>query len=112
MRPKLVVGVSMLSALLGAGSCIGIVWGVSSALNPVNKPGLLAFATLLLPIASIIFASIFVYRHTARRRKLQAFITAVLATILTLAIFVIATILSARRGTTDPPQTNQPHSIT
>jgi hypothetical protein len=112
MRPKLVVGVSMLSALLGAGSCIGIVLGVSSALNPVSKPGLLAFATLLLPIASIIFASIFVYRHTARRRKLQAFITAVLATILTLAIFVIATILSARRGTTDPPQTNQPHSIT
>ena len=112
MRPKLVVGIATLSALLGAGSCIGIVLGVSSALNPVGKPGLLAFATLLLPIASIIFASIFVYRHTARRRKLQALITAVLATILTLGIFVLATILSARRGTTDPPRTTQPHSIT
>jgi len=112
MRPKLVVGVSMLSALLGAGSCVGIVLGVSSALNSTGKPGLLAFATLLLPIASIIFASIFVYRHTARRRKLQAFITAVLATILTLGIFVLATILSARRGVTDPPRSTQPHSIT
>ena len=112
MRPKLVVGVSLLAALLGAGSCIGIVLGVFSALNPVAKPGLLVAATLLLPIATIVFASVFVYRHTARRRKLQAFITAVLATLLTLGLFVLATIWSSRRNTPEPPQITQPQQAT
>jgi hypothetical protein len=41
----------------------------------LSSPGLLVFSTLLLPVAAIVVASIFVYRHTARRRKLQAFLT-------------------------------------
>jgi purine-cytosine permease-like protein len=109
MRPKLVVGMSFLAALLGAGSCIGIVLGISSSLNPA-RPGLIVTATLLLPIAAIIFASFFVYRHTARRRKLQAFVTAILATLLTLSFFVLATILSARRNNTEPPTVTPTHS--
>jgi purine-cytosine permease-like protein len=110
MRPKLVLGVSFLAALLGAGSCIGIVLGISSSLNPASRPGLIVIASLLLPIAAIIFASVFVYRHTARRRKLQAFVTAVLATLLTLSFFVLATILSARRNNTEPPTITPPHT--
>jgi uncharacterized membrane-anchored protein len=58
----------------------------------------------LLPIATIIFASIFVYRHTARRRKLQAFLTVVLATLLTLALFIVVSIVSARKNPTEPAQ--------
>jgi small-conductance mechanosensitive channel len=65
---------------------------------------------LVLPIAAIVFASVFVYRHTARRRTLQAFMTAVLATLLTLGLFVVATILSARRNSIDRPPVTQPHS--
>ena len=103
MRPKLVVGVSSLAALTGAGSCIAIIFGVFASLNPVTKPGLLVAATFLLPVLAIAFASIFVYRHTARRRKLQALMTAVLATLLTLALFVLAIILSARRNVNEPP---------
>jgi hypothetical protein len=112
MRPKLVVGVSILAALLGAGSCIGIVLGVFSAVNPVPKPGLIVSATLLLPIATIVFAAFFVYRHTAKRRKLQAFLTAVLATLITLGLLLLTTILTARRGTAEPPQIIQPPSPT
>ncbi|HEY6805943.1 MAG TPA: hypothetical protein VI306_20350 [Pyrinomonadaceae bacterium] len=110
MRPKLVIGVSFLAALLGAGLCIGIVLALTSTVNVPVKPGLLVSASLLLPIATIIFGAIFVYRHTARRRKLQAFVTAVLATLLTLGLFVLATILSARRGLTDPPAVTQPRT--
>jgi uncharacterized membrane-anchored protein len=58
----------------------------------------------LLPIATIIFASIFVYRHTARRRKLQAFLTVVLATLLTLALFIVVSIVSARKNPIEPAQ--------
>jgi hypothetical protein len=104
MRPKLVVGVSSLAALVGAGSCIAIVFGVFSSLNPVTRPGLLVAATFLLPVGATAFASIFVYRHTARRRKLQAFMTAILATLLILALFVLAIILSARLNVNPRPQ--------
>ena len=110
MRPKLVVGVSLLAALVGAGSCIGIVVFLTSAVSVPTKPGVIVSASVLLPIATIIFAAIFIYRHTAKRRKLQAFVTAVLATLLTLGLFVLATILSARRGISDPPTINQPHT--
>jgi hypothetical protein len=57
----------------------------------------------------IVFAAIFVYRHTARRRKLQAFLTTLIATLLTLALFVLASILSARIAPTEPTQPAGPH---
>jgi hypothetical protein len=108
MRLKLVVIVSLLAAIVGAGSCIALVLGVFTV-QTLSSPGLLVSATLLLPIAAIIFASIFVYRHTARRRRLQAFLTVVLATLLTLALFIVASIVSARRNPSEPAQPAGPH---
>src|SRR5829696_1934253 len=108
MRLKLVIAASLLAAIVGAGSCIALVLGVFSV-KALSNPGLLVSATLLLPIAAIIFASIFVYRHTARRRKLQAFLTAILATLLTLALFIVASILSAHRNPSEPAQPAGPH---
>lgn len=95
MRLRLVIAASLLAAIAGAGSCIALVLGVFSV-KALSSPGLLVASTLLLPTAAIIFASIFVYRHTARRRRLQAFLTAILAILLTLALFVSASILNSR----------------
>jgi mannose/fructose/N-acetylgalactosamine-specific phosphotransferase system component IID len=96
MRLKLVFAASVLAALIGAGSCIALVLGLFSA-KALSSPGLLVTSTLVLPVATIVFAAIFVYRHTARRRKLQALLTAIVATLLTLTFFILASILSARR---------------
>jgi uncharacterized membrane-anchored protein len=104
MRLKLVLAVASLAALVGAGSCIAIVLAFFSSVKPLTTPGLLVALTLLIPTATIIFGSIFVYRHTARRRKLQAFLTAIVATVLTLCLFVVASIISARRNPIEPPQ--------
>jgi uncharacterized BrkB/YihY/UPF0761 family membrane protein len=95
-------------AIVGAGSCIALVLGVFSA-KALSSPGLLVFSTLLLPVATIVFAAIFVYRHTARRRKLQALLTTLIATLLTLALFVLASILSSRIAPTEPTQPAGPH---
>ena len=103
MRLKLVLAASLLAAVIGAGSCIALVLGVFS-FQALSKPGLLVASTLLLPIASIVFASIFVYRHTARRRKLQAFLTAILAILMTLSFFILASVLTSRRDLADPTQ--------
>ena len=101
MRLKLVLAASVLAAIVGAGTCIALVLGVFS-LKALSSPGLLVASTLLLPIATIAFASIFVYRHTARRRKLQAFLTAIIAIILTLAFFITAAILTGRYSQLEP----------
>ena len=95
MRLRLVLAASLLAAIVGTGSCIALVLGVFSE-KALSSPDLLVASTLLLPTGAIIFASIFVYRHTARRRRLQALLTAILATVLTLALFVCASVLSAR----------------
>lgn len=108
MRLKLVFAAAALAALVGAGSCIALVLGVFSA-NALTNTGLLAASTLFLPIATITFAAIFVYRHTARRRKLQAFLTTLIAILLTLCLLVIASIVSTRRGHADPTQPAGPH---
>ena len=106
MRLKLVIAASLLAAVVGAGSCIALVLGVFSV-KVLSSPGLLAASTLLLPVLTIVVASIFVYRHTARRRKLQAFLTALLAILLTLSLFVLASILTASNKRADP--TEVPH---
>ena len=108
MRLKLVFAASALAALVGAGSCIALVLGVFSA-KALSSPSLLVFSTLLVPVAMIVFAAIFVYRHTARRRKLQAFLTTLIATLLTLGLFVLASILSPRLAPTEPTQPAGPH---
>jgi len=108
MRLKLVIGVSALAALVGAGSCIALVLGVFSA-KALSNPGLLLVSTLVLPIAAIVFAAIFVYRHTARRRKLQAFLTTLIATLLTLCLLILTSVLSARRNPSEPVQPAGPH---
>lgn len=108
MRLKLVFAAAALAALVGAGSCIALVWGVFST-TALSRPGLLAASTLVLPIATIVFAAIFVYRHTARRRKTQAFLTTLIATLLTLALFIVASIVIARRAPTEPAQPVGPH---
>lgn len=108
MRLKLVLAASILAALVGAGSCVALVLGVFSV-RTLSNAGLMAASTLLLPIATIVFAAIFVYRHTARRRKLQAFLTTLIATLLTLGIFIVASILSSRAAPTEPAQPAGPH---
>ncbi len=75
MRLKLVLISSLIAAVVGAGSTIAIILLVFSSLKPINAPGWLVLLTYLLPLLATLLASIFVYRHTARRRKLQAALT-------------------------------------
>jgi lysylphosphatidylglycerol synthetase-like protein (DUF2156 family) len=109
MRLKLVLISSLIAAIAGAGAATGIIVSVSSSLNSITSPGVLVVSTYLLPVAAILLASIFVYRHTARRRKLQAALTAILSILLTILIFIIASIATARRTPTQPEPGPQPN---
>ena len=102
MRLKLVLISSLVAAIIGAGSAIAIIVSVFSSLHPITTPGLLVISTYLLPTLTILLASIFVYRHTARRRKLQAILTATIALLLTILFFIVASIVTARREPIQP----------
>lgn len=106
MRWKLVLIASFLATLVGAGGALGLVLGLMGSTIrlavPADRYSLLA---LLVPVAAIGFASLFVYRHTARRRKMQAFLTALLSTLLTLTVLIAASVLSASSPAREmPPQ--------
>lgn len=102
MRLKLVIIASLLAALIGAGATIAVVLALFSSLRPISSPDLVVATTFLLPTATCLVATIFVYRHTARRRKLQALLTALLSILLSLATFIIASIVTARVNRLEP----------
>ena len=111
MRLKLVFISSLVAAIVGAGSAIAIIVSVFASLRPITTPGLLVLSTYLLPVLMTLLAAIFVYRHTARRRKLQAFLTAIITLLLTILLFIVASIVTARREPVQPPS-NPLHSTT
>jgi hypothetical protein len=102
VRLKLVLICSLIAAVAGAGSAIAIILAVFSSLRPITTPGLLVVSTYLLPAIATLLSSIFVYRHTARRRRLQAVLTAFISLVLTILLFVLASIITARREPAQP----------
>jgi predicted anti-sigma-YlaC factor YlaD len=107
MRLKLVLISALIAALAGAGSAIAIILSAFSSLKPIAAPGLLVVSTYLLPALTTMLASIFVYRHTARRRRLQAMLTAIIALLLTIVLFIVASITTARREPIQPQPVQQ-----
>ena len=107
MRLKLVFIASLLAAIAGAGTSIAIILALFSNLQRLRSPTLLVWATLALPLITCLLASIFVYRHTARRRRLQAVLTAILSILLSLAAFAVASIVTARVKPLEPEPLDQ-----
>ena len=95
MRWKLLIAASLLAAAAGAGACLAAARFLLPAAGP-NRPGWAAALTILAPLGAITYASIFVYRHTARRRALQAAAAALLASLLTLTALTLGSILAGR----------------
>ncbi len=97
MRWKLLLLASLVAALLGFG-----LWGAitiaffGTAVDLVHHAGAF-FASLLLPLGLAVFAGVFVYRHTARRRKTQAVISATLTVFLITGIYLVAMRISPAR---------------
>ena len=90
MRWKLLVLVSFVAALVASGlwSAFTIVFFESA--GELAAHGWLLLASTFLPLIVAVSASLFIYRHTATRRKLQALLTAIFILLLTLAMYTCA----------------------
>lgn len=89
MRLKLLIIASVLGAILGSVSSIVIViimlGSVRRALDPQFwAHGWLAFVQFAPPFLAATLASMFVYRHTSRRRRLQLVLSFALVLLLSL----------------------------
>jgi drug/metabolite transporter (DMT)-like permease len=82
LRWKLLIAASLLAAAVGTVACYAAAYYF---LSPTAPPSVVVPLALLAPLATITFASIFVYRHTPRRRALQAVLTALIASLLAFA---------------------------
>lgn len=103
MRLKLVIIASLVAALLGAGVAIVLVLLIFSTPSSLPTAGSVVFAIYLLPVVTTLLAGMFVYRHTARRRRLQAALTAIISLLLSLALFFVASLVSAPSTEIQPP---------
>jgi uncharacterized BrkB/YihY/UPF0761 family membrane protein len=92
LRWKLLIAASLLAAAAGAGAFYAAWYFLL-----VRQATLWAAAlSLLAPLGAITYASVFVYRHTPRRRALQAAATALLASLLALAALTLGPVLLGR----------------
>jgi hypothetical protein len=95
LRWKLLVITSLAAAIAGAGGSYGLVYAVLYFSPGTRSSRVILFLCAeLFPIATSVYAAVFVYRHTARRRKLQVIITVLLSLVLsqTLIRFVMSLI--------------------
>ena len=106
MRWKLLIVASLLAFVVGTGACFAAVRLLSNPSGALSAWA--AVAALAAPLASVVFASVFVYRHTARRRTLQAAATALLASTLTLAALLVGALLARGRAPELAP--SSPHN--
>jgi hypothetical protein len=90
MRWKLLVLVSLVAALLALGLWSAVTIAVFGSARALARSDWLLLCSLLIPLGVTAYAGVFVYRHTARRRKLQALIVTVLVLLLTAASYLIA----------------------
>jgi hypothetical protein len=90
MRWKLLVLVSLVAALVAIGLWSAVTIAVFGSARALARSDWLLLFSLLIPLGVTAYAGVFAYRHTAKRRKLQAVITALLTLMFTLDVYFIA----------------------
>jgi len=87
MRWKLLVLASFAAALLSCGLWSALAIGGFGSAAALARNEWLLLSSPIIPLAISIYSGVFVYRHTARRRKTQATVTVILALVFTLVVY-------------------------
>jgi hypothetical protein len=96
VRWKLLIITSLVAALVNAGGMRALAYWTTGTRTPPGAahPGAIVRAAVI-PLVITTLACIFVYRHTARRRKLQAALTALFALLATFIALFTARVFPA-----------------
>jgi predicted branched-subunit amino acid permease len=96
MRWKLLIIVSLIAAILAYGLwevAIGLIFG-QRPIQPHNWPLLASF---VIPLVLAVLTGLFVYRHTARKRKTQALISILLFVFFVASVYFTGSALYPHR---------------
>lgn len=97
MRWKLLGLVSVIAALLGVALWSAVTIAAFGSARAMARNDWILLASLAIPLGVSVFAAIFVYRHTARRRKTQVVIATLLSLLLTAATYLVASTIFTSR---------------
>ena len=86
MRWRLILSTSMVASICGGVLTLFIFYILVGSSVTSIPPAILLSLAGVLPATIVLIASLFVYRHTARRRSTQAWLTAVITVFLMLSI--------------------------
>jgi MFS family permease len=90
MRWKLILLASFAAAAAGFLAWLAITLAAFGSARTLARHDWLLAGSLVLPLGTAVLAAVFTYRHSAKRRKLQAVITAMLALLFTVAAYFLA----------------------
>jgi len=108
MRWKLLIPISIVAAIVAFGLCEALIQLVFASSRPVSPHNSALLASVLIPLIIATLAGIFIYRHTARRRKTQAAIASLLVLVFATGMFLAgAWIFPSTLGV--PTPCNTPH---
>jgi hypothetical protein len=97
MRWKLLLLASLVAAVLGFGLWCVLTIAIFGTATELARRDWIFLLSLLFPLGLAIYAGIFLYRHTARRRKTQAILAALLTLILVSLAYFITLRISPQR---------------
>ena len=97
MRWKLLVLVSLVAALLALGLWSAVTIAVFGSARVLAQNDWLLLCSLIIPLGVATFGGFFVYRHTSKRRKVQALIASSLVLLLSAALYLIASAVFVSR---------------
>jgi hypothetical protein len=96
LRWKLLAITSLAAALLNVGGTLALAYWTKGFMRPMGEQPVLMAGVIIIPLVVSTLAAVFVYRHTARRRKLQATVTVLFSITLTLAALLVRSNLLPR----------------
>ncbi len=90
MRWKLLGLVSIIAALIGVAIWSTTIIAAFGSAGAMARHEWILLASFLIPLGLTVFGSLFVYRHTAHRRKSQVLISTLLTLAFTFALYLVA----------------------
>ena len=96
MRWKVLILESLAAAFAGLGLVLFVILGLYGSLRVVATHELSLVLVSAIPLIAMFFAGFFVYRRTARRRKLQTALAVLLTFFMTMAAFALGSVLTPR----------------
>ena len=102
MRWKLLGLVSVIAALFGVALWSAVTIAGFGSARVMARNDWVLLGSLVIPLGITVFGALFVFRHTARRRKTQAMIATVLTLLLAAATYLVASGLFKSRLNVPP----------